>query len=74
MKKVIGDLVREKMEQKKAKENQSRKKYRRRTHKGKRFKEAVKNISVTWRGVSMGFYWRGKGGRKNRGWMSVVKR
>lgn len=73
MKKVIGDLVREKMEQKKAKENQSRKKYRR-THKGKRFKEAVKNISVTWRGVSMGFYWRGKGGRKNRGWMSVVKR
>lgn len=49
MKQTIGELTREKMKQKKAKENQSRRKYRRRTHKGKRFKDAVRNVSVTWR-------------------------
>ena len=46
MKQIIGDLTREKMKQKKAKVNQSRRKYRR-TLKGKRFKDAVRNISVT---------------------------
>lgn len=49
MKQIIGDLTREKMKQKKTKENQSRGKYRRGTYKGKRFKDAFENISVTGR-------------------------
>lgn len=49
MKQIIGDLTREKMKQKKTKENQSRGKYRRGTYKGKRFKDVFENISVTGR-------------------------
>lgn len=33
---------------------------------GKRFKDAVRNISPTQERGEMGFYWRGKGERKNR--------
>lgn len=49
MKQIMRDLTREKMKQKKTKENQSRRKYGRRTCKGKRFKDVVGNILVTGR-------------------------
>lgn len=51
----------------KQKKNESRRKDRRRVHKGERFKGAVTEVSV-------GFCWRGEGESKNRGWMSVAKR
>lgn len=59
MKQIIGDLTRE-MKQK-AKENQSRGKYRRKVCKGKRYKDALEIVCITGRvGLAWAFTGREK--------------